>query len=129
LFSKPVPTGTSAGVITKDTAEKTGLSFDTIVVSIGHDQIAACIGAGANDADIATDGAGTVQCLTPIYDHEPDPKKMAEGSYCIVPYILEGTYVTYAFSYTGGALLNWCVDTLAKEEKKIAAEKGISVNQ
>jgi len=129
LFSKPVPTGTSAGAVTKDTAFKTGLSRDTIVVSIGHDQIAACIGAGANDADIATDGAGTVQCLTPIYDHEPDPEIMAEGSYCIVPYILEGTYVTYAFSYTGGALLNWCVDTLAKEEKRTAKENGDSVNQ
>ena len=52
---------------------------------------------------------------------------MYEGSYSVVPYVVPDTYVCYAFSYTGGALIQWCVDTLAKKEKEEAKEKGIAV--
>lgn len=32
--------------------------------------------------------------------------------------MIPGKYVAYAFSYTGGALIQWCVDNLAKDEKE-----------
>lgn len=129
LMSEPVPTGTSAGTIRKDIAEKTGLSADTQIVSISHDQVAAAVGAGVFDSDTAVDGAGTVECVTPIYDELPDPQVMYDGYYSVVPYVIPGKYVCYAFSYTGGALIQWCVDTLAKKEKELADEQGISVNE
>lgn len=129
LMSKPVPTGTSAGTIRKDIAEKTGLSADMQIVSISHDQVAAAVGAGVFDSDTAVDGAGTVECVTPIYDELPDPQVMYDGYYSVVPYVIPGKYVCYAFSYTGGALMQWCVDTLAKKEKELADEQGISVNE
>ena len=37
--------------------------------------------------------------------------------------------MAYAFSYTGGALMQWCTDTLAKKEKELAKEAGCSVNE
>lgn len=128
LLSKPVPTGTDAGVIKSEVAQKTGLSKDTHIVSISHDQVAACVGAGAYDGETAVDGAGTVQCLTPVFDQIPDVDLMMPGKYVIVPYVIPGKYVTYAFSYTGGALMQWCTETLAKKEKELAKEQGISVN-
>jgi len=129
LFSEAVPTGTPAGKVTKSVAEKTGLSEDTIIVCISHDQIAAAVGAGVFDSSVAVDGAGTVECITPIYDEIPDMRVMTKGKYAVVPYVIPGKYVCYAFSYTGGALMQWCTDTLAKKEKELAKEKGISVNQ
>ena len=129
LLSKPVPTGTDAGVIRECVAEKTGLPRNCHIVAISQDQVAAAIGAGAFSDNIAVDGAGTVQCLTPVFDGMPDVKKMMPGKYVIVPYILEGKYVTYAFSYTGGALIQWVTETLAKQEKVDAANRGISVNE
>ena len=45
-----------------------GLPGSVTIVSISHDQVAAAVGAGAFDGDVAVDGAGTVECLTPIYD-------------------------------------------------------------
>lgn len=129
LMSKPVPTGTSAGTIQKEIAEKTGLSIDTQIVSISHDQVAAAVGAGVFDSNTAVDGAGTVECVTPIYDELPDSQVMYDGYYSVVPYVIPGKYVCYAFSYTGGALIQWCVDTLAKKEKELADEQGISVNE
>ena len=129
LFSACVPTGTVAGAILGTAAEKTGLSEQTKIVSISHDQVAAAVGAGAFDGSVAVDGAGTVECLTPIYDDIPDIDVMYEGYFSVVPYVIPGKYVAYAFSYTGGALMQWCVENLAKKEVEEAREQGISVNE
>jgi xylulokinase len=128
LLSVPVPSGTDAGHLTKEAAAKTGLSPETHMIAVSQDQVAAAIGAGAFSGDVGVDGAGTVQCLTPIYEKMPDVADMMAGKYVIVPYVLPGKYVTYAFSYTGGALMQWCTDTLTKKEKELAAAEGISVN-
>lgn len=128
LLSKPVPTGTDAGEITEKMAEKTGLKKGTRIIAVSQDQVAAAVGAGAFDGDIGVDGAGTVQCLTPIFDELPDIDKMIPGKYVAVPYVVPGKYVTYAFSYTGGALIQWCTDNVAKKEKELAEAEGVSVN-
>lgn len=129
LMSKTVPAGTAAGVIRKEIADLTGLAPDTQIVSISHDQVAAAVGAGVFDSEKAVDGAGTVECITPVYDGLPELEVMYQGNYAVVPYVIPGKYVCYAFSYTGGALIQWCVDTLAKKEKELARERGISVNE
>lgn len=129
LFSTPVPTGTDAGVITDKAANRTGLSKDTHIVSIAHDQVAACVGAGAFDERTAVDGAGTVQCLTPVFDRMPAVEKMMPGKYVIVPHVIPGKYVTYAFSYTGGALMQWCTQNLAKKETELGQAQSVSVNE
>ena len=123
LMSKPVPAGTSAGTITPAAARRTGLNKDCVIVSVSHDQVAAAAGAGAFDGSVAVDGAGTVECLTPIYDSIPDIPVMAKGSFSVVPYVLPGKYVTYAFSYTGGALIRWAMDTFGKGETNASMEK------
>ncbi|MGI5958201.1 MAG: FGGY-family carbohydrate kinase [Massiliimalia sp.] len=129
LLSRPVPTGTSAGTVRPEISRETGLAESTIIVSISHDQVAAAIGSGVLEPGKAVDGAGTVECITPVFDGIPENPVLFEGSYSVVPYIIPGKYVCYAFSYTGGALVQWCVDTLAKEEKKLAVQAGVSVNQ
>lgn len=129
LFSACVPAGTVAGSILPETAAKTGLSEQTKIISVSHDQVAAAVGAGAFDKSVAVDGAGTVECLTPIYDRMPDINCMYDGYFSVVPYVLPGTYVAYAFSYTGGALIQWCVEHLAKLEQEQAKRQGISVNE
>ena len=127
-MSQPVPTGTDAGEITKKAAERTGLSSRVHIISVSHDQVAACVGAGAFDASVAVDGAGTVECVTPVFDGIPDIDAMYKGYFSVVPYVIPGKYVAYAFSYTGGALLQWCTQTLAKKEMELAEKQGISVN-
>ena len=72
LMSETVPTGTSAGTVTESAAKRTGLNRECVIVSVAHDQVAAAVGAGAFDGSVAVDGAGTVECLTPVYDGLPD---------------------------------------------------------
>lgn len=79
LLSVPVPTGTIAGSLLASAAEKTGLRTDAQVVSVSHDQVSAAVGAGAFDASVAVDGAGTVECLTPVYDEIPDMDVMYQA--------------------------------------------------
>lgn len=129
LMSEPVATGTIAGTITLTAAKKTGLKQDTKVVSVSHDQVSAAVGAGAFDGSVAVDGAGTVECLTPIYDELPDIDVMYQGYFSVVPYVIPGKYVAYAFSYTGGALIQWCVNTIAKKEKELAKDENMSTNE
>lgn len=129
LFSVCVPTGSAAGTILPEAVERTGLSAGTQIVTVSHDQVAAAVGAGAFDGSVAVDGAGTVECLTPIYDEMPDIDRMYEGYFSVVPYVVPGTYVAYAFSYTGGALIQWCVEKLAKGEQEQAGKQGIPVHE
>ncbi len=128
MLSTLVPDGTDVGAVRADVARETGLPADCRIILAGHDQVAAAVGAGAFDGDVAVDGAGTVECLTVVYDAFPDPDVMYGGGFPVVPYVLPGYYLTYAFSYTGGALIEWFVDTLAKKEKELAQTAGCSVN-
>ncbi len=123
LMSEPVPTGTSARCITLAAAQRTGLSKDCVIVSVSHDQVAAAVGAGAFDGSVAVDGAGTVECLTPIYDSLPDINMMKKGFFSVVPYVIPEKYVAYAFSYTGGALIQWAMETFGKGETNASMEQ------
>lgn len=129
LMSEAVPSGTSAGRICSQIADATGLAVDTQIISCGHDQLTAAVGAGAFGSEVAAEGAGTVECITPVYDGIPDMDLMSKGNFAVVPYVIPGKYIAYAFSYTGGALIQWCVDTLAKKEKELAKEQDVSVNK
>lgn len=128
MLSRAVPPGTPAGKILPEVSRRTGLSTDLMVISVSHDQVAAAVGAGAFDSGIAVDGAGTVECLTPVFDGLPDLTVMSRGNFSVVPYVIPGKYVCYAFSYTGGALIDWCVNTLAAGQQDEAARLGTSVN-
>lgn len=123
LFSKPVETGTPVGKITGDMARLTGLPEGCVIVITGHDQIGACVGAGLRKAGCAVDGSGTVECITPCFDTIPPAGKIQEDNYNVVPY--RGKYVSYAFSYTGGALLQWCAGQICGTEARNAEKAGL----
>ncbi|VBB04933.1 Hypothetical protein LUCI_0139 [Lucifera butyrica] len=124
LFSEVVPSGTRAALIKREWAEKLGLSNYITIVSGCHDQVAAAIGVGALEKGVAVDGAGTVECITPVLNTLPKNRFLFEGNYAVVPHAQQGSYVCYAFSFTGGALLKWYRDNLAKAEAAAAITRG-----
>lgn len=127
LLSELVPTGTLAGNVKKEIAEKLGVSEDLKIINGCHDQVAAAVGAGIFEVGMAVDGTGTVECVTPMFDKIPENKGIYEEGYSVVPYVFDGTYVCYALSFTGGATLKWYRDNFAKYESKIADENGENV--
>ena len=115
MLSKPVPTGTVAGV------SKSGIK----IVAAGHDQVACAVGAGVFEPGTAAEGAGTVECITPVFREIPGTLRFQQDNYCVVPYF--GNFVSYAYSYTGGELLRWCADDIcgrSHEELQAGAYDG-----
>ena len=109
MFSDPVPPGEVAG----ETPD--GMK----VIAAAHDQVAAAVGAGVFEPGMAADGAGTVECVTPMYEKIPDDEAFVENNYNVVPYF--GHYVAYAYSYTGGALVDWATKLLGKDHAELQA--------
>ena len=116
MLSTPVPTGTVAGPMMTDICEELGFQNKPLIVSGCHDQIAAAIGSGIMKDGQAVDGTGTVECVTCAFNKEKDvaSNHLHNGGYAVVPYS-EDLFVTYAFTYTGGALLKWYRDKILEE--------------
>lgn len=127
LFSTPVTSGSPAGYVKKELAAELGLRDNVVIVPVGHDQAAAAVGSGVFETGSGVDGAGTVECITPVFEGIPEETCIREGGYAIVPYVIPGKYVTYAFSYTGGALISWYISRMAKDEMRRAEEAGTDV--
>jgi len=119
LLPKPVPLGKCAGVATSEAVHDLRLDEGVQVVSAGQDQVAAAVGSGVFDEGDAVDGAGTVECITPVFSSIPAGRTMTDGGYAIVPYV-EGKYVCFAFSFAGGAAVDWFVETLPDDARAAA---------
>lgn len=111
LFPDPVPIGTPAWTIRKNLARRFGFQENLLIVTASHDQVAAAVGSGVFEPGWAVDGAGTVECITPVFE-TCDFDKMASGHYAIIPYLKANHFVCYAFIYSGGALVSWVIDRL-----------------
>ena len=64
IWSKPVPSGTVAGTIRPALAEELGLTRDLLLVTGGHDQTCAAIGAGAIREGLGVISTGTAEVLS-----------------------------------------------------------------
>jgi len=67
-FGDPVQSGTPVGHLSTLLAEELGLSDNILLVAGGHDQPCAALGAGVIHANLAVDGLGTTECITPAFD-------------------------------------------------------------
>ena len=123
---RPVPTGRVAGILSPSVAGDLGLQPGVKILAGCHDQTASAIGTGILKPGMAVDCMGTLECITSFYEECPGYEALYKGSYAIVPYVMPGAYITYAFSLTGGALLHWCREQLGKKEKEEAKELGKS---
>ena len=117
LFSKPVPIGSIAGNIKQSLKNELGLKNDIKIINISHDQIANAIGGGVLSYGTAIDGCGTCECLTMTYQNIPNDKDIYECGYGVIPYIKDNYNVSYALINTGGALVEWIINTYFSDLK------------
>jgi len=127
LMSEVVKPGTVAGNMKPELVEKFGFSGDVKIVNACHDQVAAAVGSGIFEVGSAVDGTGTVECITPLFSEIPEDEELYKNGYSVVPYVFDNTYVCYAFSFTGGAVIKWYRDNFAKYEQLIAEKAGKNV--
>jgi xylulokinase len=110
-FAQPVKSGSVIGKVSPVVAQKLGLPKDALVVAGGHDQPCAALGAGAMRSGEAAYSVGTVECITPVFDHPVSSALMMRNNLCSYPHVVPGKFVSLAFNFTGGSLLKWYRDT------------------
>lgn len=109
LFGTPVESGTVIGKVTEPVKEKLNFKADVYVVAGGHDQVCAAIGSGVTESGYASDGMGTVECITAIYDKPSDIKQMGKEGYPNVPFFKD-KYCSYLLNYSCGSLTRWWLE-------------------
>jgi len=126
LFSEVIPSGILIGKINSKLADELGISRNVFLVSGGHDQTCAALGAGVVKENIAVDSHGTAEVLSTAFYKPKINDFMYNGYYPCYLHAKEGMYFTFSLNHIGGILLKWYRDNLGYEEVKEAQEKGIS---
>jgi xylulokinase len=129
LFSRLVEVGTNAGLMKKEVASELGIPDQITVITGAHDQIAAALGVGLWEEGDSVDGAGTCECLTPLYSDLSGQKQLCYEGFGIIPYPKKNTYVSYGMITTGGALLEWYLDKFCQAELQRKEDPYLKLNE
>lgn len=115
-LARPLQSGKIAGLISNSIARNLGFADNTLVVCGGHDQICSALGAGAVKPGMAMYASGTVECITPCFDHAIFSNNLRKSNLCTYDHVLNEMYATVAYSLTGGNILKWFRDEFGREE-------------
>lgn len=121
-LSKPVPSGVVVGALKNTVAEETGIRERAKVVTGGHDQPCAALGAGIVGEGTALDSHGTAEVLSTAFQERRTNDRMYSSFYPVTYHVVPDRFFTFALNHTGGILLQWVRDTLCGEDVQKARE-------
>jgi xylulokinase len=120
-LGRVMPGGTVVGEVSATAAAGLGLPHGVQIVAGGHDQCVNALGCGAISAGQVVIGAGTVECLTPVYTRPSEKGKMLAAGLNIEHHVVPGLYVSFLFNQ-GGSLVSWFRRTFAPVEPGDSAD-------
>jgi sugar (pentulose or hexulose) kinase len=124
LLSPVRPSGTTVGTIRSELADKLGLPRSLRIVTGGHDQCCAALGAGVVGEGRGVFSTGTAEVFSASFVKKPDPTVMFESYYPLYLHAVRGCFFTFALNHTGGILLRWYRETLGLPEASAAQSRG-----
>ncbi len=111
-FPQPVQSGTFLGYVKPEMADKLCLDKSVSIISGGHDQCCAALGCGiAKDSRSVMFGMGTFICVVPVFAGFPDKKSMYRNGMHIEHHVVPGSYISFIYNQSGGALIKWFRET------------------
>lgn len=125
-FSRPVPSGTAAGKINPKVQEELGLADAPLLVTGGHDQTCAALGAGVIKEGIGIDSTGTAEVLFTAFAQPFRSEEMFRAYYPCYIHAKPDMYCSFSLNHTGGVVYQWFRDQFCGEEKKEAQRRGLS---
>lgn len=126
-LSRPVPSGTIVGRLTKTLSEELGIRPGALLVAGGHDQALAALGAGLPYPDTALDSHGTAEVIsTPLTAPKLD-YGMLRHSFPCYAYALPGMYFTFSLNHTAGILLKWWAEGFCRQDYQPALQSNKSI--
>jgi xylulokinase len=125
----PLPSGQGVEYIDKKIAKELGFRDDVLVVTGGHDQTCAALGAGIVSPGMCMYATGSVECFCPMLKKPIFSEALRKNNLCCYDFTVNGNYTTVAYSLTGGNILKWVRDELVLMERDRAEKSGKSVYQ
>ena len=121
------PTGTAVGFLRPEIAQALGLPENVRVVIGSHDQIVNALACGVCEHGDGVDVSGTCECIEPLFAGIPGDFGFTKENFACVPYVDDAGYVTYAYNISGGAVVRWYRDQLARHLSAQAKAEHVSV--
>ena len=115
-LAKPVPSCSVVGTIDPVLAAELGISPKASLITGGHDQTCAALGAGIIRENMALDSHGTAEVVSTVF-HDIRTNDSMYGSYypCYCS-LLKDLYFSFSLNHTGGILLKWFVEEFCRED-------------
>lgn len=126
LLSSAVPSGQVVGKLLDSLRDEFHIASDVALVTGGHDQTCAALGAGVIGERIGVDSTGTAEVLSTAFAEPRLGEEMYRWFYPCYIYVDSDLYFTFALNHTGGIVLQWYRDEFCEVEKKRASELNIS---
>lgn len=121
------PTGTAVGFLRPEIAQALSLPENVRVVIGSHDQIVNALACGVCEHGNGVDVSGTCECIEPLFAGIPGDFGFTRENFACVPYVDDVGYVTYAYNISGGAVVRWYRDQLARHLSAQAKAERVSV--
>ncbi|MBI4873866.1 MAG: hypothetical protein HY822_04440 [Acidobacteria bacterium] len=104
------PSGAPVGIILNAVADDWGIQRNALVVTGGHDQCMAALGAGVIDTDLACYSMGTAEVISTCFDAPRSGPAMLECNYPCYCHVAGDRYFTITLNQSGGLSLEWFLD-------------------
>lgn len=124
LFSRAVRSGTPAGTMAPKLSRELGLEPGTVLVTGGHDQACAAVGAGAVREGLGLISTGTAEVLSSALARPALSRQMFDSYYPCYLHAKDGMFLTFALLHVGGILLKWYRDNFGHAETSLAGKSG-----
>ena len=115
-LAKPVPSCTIVGEISKKLADELGINQHAKLVSGGHDQTCASLGAGIVREGMALDSHGTAEVLSTVFSRVRLNNEMYSSYYPCYCSLINGLMFSFALNHTGGILLKWFAEEFCGDD-------------
>jgi xylulokinase len=123
-LSRPVPSGTVGGRLKPALAEELGINKNPFLVTGGHDQACAALGAGIVRPDMALDSHGTAEVISTAFAGRRLSDAMYSGYFPCYAHTVPNMFFTFSLNHTAGILLKWFVENFCQGDVAPAKAAG-----
>jgi xylulokinase len=116
--------GGVAGALRSELATELGLGQALKLVSGGHDQACAALGSGVVQPGLAMVSTGTAEVVEVAMASPALDKSLRQSHISVYRHVAPGLFLTMTLNHSGGLLLRWFRDTLARWEREQAGTTG-----
>ena len=101
------PSGAPVGIVLRHVADVWGISRSALVITGGHDQCMAAVGAGVIEPDLACYSMGTAEVIGTCFPFPRANSAMLAANYPSYCHAVASQYFTITLNQSGGLSLEW----------------------